>query len=562
VGFDYCFHDPRVVLLPPEHLTPGGVDGDLAGCLIERAGWTTEAVALFNAAFARYWVRTAALAARAREWAPPRRRHVAVVGDPLSVHPLAQLLNVNAWTLYASDLDPAVSDPEFAAYLLVHGDRCTLLRDVARAALHNAAYWFERTDAECTAFAAAAARVPRPDAPAFQALAAAAVWLRRLHHEALRPADAASCRGIPDTGLLVPASIAAEPPALVERWAHVARAVLARYQARWRGADLTAVRALCDWLAGDAPPLLVTAARGHLLWDPAHPSRVGALRGALRGASGAGVRDVHADLRTIADHSRRFLAAVCDPDALPAPPADFAQEGYAYMHRTRRLVAYNIEEPGLERLAGPALPFARAMLGARVVHEWAHLAVEAGWVPLAVAPARYDELTGALTAELDAALDAAAAPIRTVTAGDVAALAAGGSAATALTGILCSRLPDFQANLLAQRFLDDAERETYVRQNIRPLRAAYPPARRWRMLVRYLYEFQYLRFSAIADRRAYFLAITGFDTDFFASGALTEERFDHLVDVVGRLCDCYAVDEQRFRPPEPSDTIATEPRRL
>ena len=43
----------------------------------------------------------------------------------------------------------------------------------------------------------------------------------------------------------------------------------------------------------------------------------------------------------------------------------------------------------MERLHGPPLPYARAMLGARTVHEWAHLAVEAGWVPRTVSRDEY-----------------------------------------------------------------------------------------------------------------------------------------------------------------------------
>ena len=77
------------------------------------------------------------------------------------------------------------------------------------------------------------------------------------------------------------------------------------------------------------------------------------------------------------------------------------------MHRDRRLLAYNLDEPGIDRLHGPALPYARAMLGARTVHEWAHLAVDAGWVPLAVPAAELAQRVAALAARLEALIAAA-----------------------------------------------------------------------------------------------------------------------------------------------------------
>jgi hypothetical protein len=101
-------------------------------------------------------------------------------------------------------------------------------------------------------------------------------------------------------------------------------------------------------------------------------------------------------------------------------------------------------------------------------------------------------------------------------------------------------MDDWRANLWAQPLLDDAERETYVRQNVRSLRAAYPPARRWRLLIRYLYELQYLRFSRVADQRDYFLSTTAFAADFFDTGWLDAARFDALAAATAALCDAYA----------------------
>lgn len=73
------------------------------------------------------------------------------------------------------------------------------------------------------------------------------------------------------------------------------------------------------------------------------------------------------------------------------------------------------------------------------------------------------------------------------------------------------------------------------------------------MLLRYLYEYQYLGSvlgsAGIADRRAFLVHSTWFDADFFAPGVLDEARFDALAAAVARLCACYALDEAKFRFP-------------
>ena len=90
-----------------------------------------------------------------------------------------------------------------------------------------------------------------------------------------------------------------------------------------------------------------------------------------------------------------------------------------------------------------------------------------------------------------------------------------------------------------------------MRHNIRTLRGEYASERVWRMLLRYLFEFQYLRFSRIADPRGFFFHSTSFHHDFIAAGLCDEPTFDGLTHSVRTLCDTYAVDEARFRFPPP-----------
>ena len=544
---DYYLADPRLVLIPTEHLAPSGMSRTLADVLRERRGWTTAQCDLFDRAFGLYWSRSAALANRTRTWMPPRVRHVAVVTAPNGVRPYVQLLNTSAWMLYASDFDPERSTPEFTAYLFAHGDRMALSGEITLTALHNAAWWLGRSDDECVAFTAGADRSTRPDAAGFRAIARALPWLRRLRHETLDPPLVVSPhRAIPGTGLLVPQAIEHEPRALIDAWTAAARHAVDAYKAAWRSAPGREIAELCDWLASDAPPLLVTAEDGRIVWDPEHPARLDALRTSLERGDSAAVASIADDLRTIARHTRAFLASLTDPGALPMPASETEQSGYSYMHRERRLVAYDLDEPGMERLTGPGLPYARAMLGARSIHEWAHLAVDAGWVPCVVDDSEHAARQRRLAEVIEHLIATLPSAIRSMTTGDLADVGAGGSPAAALARLFLARMSDYQCNLLAQRFLDRGEIETYIRHNIRTLRFTYAPAQLLRMLIRYVFEIQYLRFSAVAERSTFFVRSTWFDTDFLASGVLDGPRFSELVRAGSALCDSYAVDETRF----------------
>jgi hypothetical protein len=550
---DFYFADPRLALVPIEHLTPIGMSVEFAALLTARRGWRAAQVALFDAGFSLYWTRSAALARRTATWPAPRLRHVAVVGDALAVRPYSQLLNTSAWLLYASDLDTERAHPEWVAYLLAYGDRMAMTGEVTHAAAQAAAWWLERTDDECRAFAEAATRATRPDAAGFQAIAAGLSWLRRLRHVDLCPPRVVSPhRSMPGTGLLVPQALEQEPPALSVRWRTTAEAALRAYRAAWAAREPAAVAELLSWLERETPPLLVTAEGGRIVWEPEAPGHGDPLRDLLADADAVAVRAIHDDLRAVDRHTRAFLDAVVDRTALSTARADAEQSGYSYLHRERRLIAYNVDERGMERRRGAPLPFARAMLGARTAHEWAHLADAAGWVPRTIDESGWQAAQDALAAALDATIGAAPAAVRARTGADVARLAeGGGSAGRTLVRIALTRLPDYRANLVARRFLDEHERETYVRHNIRTLRPEYPPPELWRMLVRYLYEYQYLgphlRLVRVADARAFLWQSTWFVDDFVATGVLDAARFDALAERVATLCRAHDVDETRFR---------------
>lgn len=537
---ELCAADPRVVLVPAEELSPSGLSPAFAAWLQQQAAWSHARVALFDAAFAAWWQRATDLARRCRDWPPPRRRNVAIAHSPDDVPPWAQILNTGTWTLYACDFDPDASHPEFAAWLFAHGDRMALTGEVTEAALRNAAWWFERSEAEVAAFAAAAARSLRPDGDALRLVAAAIPWLRRLAHARLRPpALAGTHRPIAGSELLVGRDLEPEPPALVQATTAIARSVVARHQARWQQPHPPALAALCDWLRDEAPPLRLVARRQRVVWDPAHPDRVGALRAELRACGGAVVASLHADLEVVAARTRAFLAALAEPESLAPVPATMEEAGYVFFAADGTL-ALDLHEPGVARLTMPALPFARAMLAARTVHEWGHRADDSGWIPAAVTADEWQRRRAACAEAFAAVFAAAPAAIRRAATADVAAGGGGAAAAdlgTALAAIVAERMPDWRANLLAQRFLAPVEREAYVRQNVRTLDGVMPRQAIGRRLARYLYEAQYLRLSRVADRLAWLRLGTGFGHEFLATGVLTESTLMELDDCVGALCD-------------------------
>lgn len=551
----FYFYDPRLDLVPTEHLAADGIDGGFADELAGRPGWSPQRVALLENAIELYWDRYDELAAGAPYLSPPRLRSIGVVRDPDSVRPYAQILNESTCSLYLDDLDPEHSHAEFVAYLLAFGERAAETSDILRVAVHLAPWWFDRSDDECAAFARAAENAARPDAEIFRAIADSLPWLRSLRHRRLRPArKGEGHREIPGTGLLVPRAHERDPDELIGRIQRAATSTLRAFHTRHAGSSSQELGTLLDWLADARPTVLVTDGNERIVWDPEDAAARGELEGRLARCGGDVVASIHRDLECIDERTRRFLASVRDPQTLPKPDAEAAQSGYSFLHHDRGIIAYNLDEAGIERLQGPAIPYARAMLGARTLHEWGHLAVDAGWVPRSVDDAGWSARRRALAGALDERIASLPKPVATIVKPDVARLSqAASTPGQALVDIFERRLPDYQANLLAVRYQDDAEREAYVRQNIRPLRRDYEASDVLRMLIRYIYELQYLGFSEVQDARAYFLEMTWFEADYFETDALDEAGFDALSAAARSLCDAHRIDVEHFVAlPEPT----------
>jgi hypothetical protein len=551
---DYCFSQDGVFVVPIDHLARAGIDASFAAALRGRTGLRQAWTDLFDESYRTWWARAEELAALdARHWVPPRLQHVVVVTAPEQVRPWFQPLPNTSWLVYASDFDPETSNREFGAYQLLQAERMGLTRNVLAGVLQNLGWWLLRSDAEVAAFQAAAARTPRPDAAGCRALGAALPWIRRLHDETLRPPVLLTPERllrIEGTGLLLPASLHDGMERLMRAWTDTARHSADRFLLAQASKRRDHGKELCEFLREERPYVLVTGREGAVVWDPDRADQTRAAQVELRGIGESAAASLRADLEVVASRSRTFLESLAQPEALPAPHPGTEQGGLAYLHEGRRMVAYNLREPGMRRLLEPAPPFERLLLGARTVHEWCHLAADAGWVAVpADGVAEYEAVRAELAAVLEEVFAAAPLPLRQGAWPDLARLPGfDGRPGAVLAALPVERMPDWQSNLLASEYLTVGELETYVRTNVRTLRSDAATHGVFSRLVRYAYEFQYLALSRVADPLGWFADSTWFRNDYLAAGVIDEMGWRRLVATVRRLCACHVVDRSRFRP--------------
>ncbi len=551
--FEFCCAHDSLFLVPIEELSASGISASYARHLCERRGISPEWIELFDRAFALYWTRALELAARdPRHWLPPRVQDVCVVLDPTRVRPFFQPLGRSSCLVDHGDFEPRTSSLEFAAYQFFLVERMALLGQVAPAVVHDLGYWLLRTREELADFEAGCRRARNGEAHGFRALAKAMEWIPRLHHETLRPPPRIAsepCTPLAGTGVLLPQRLRGELEGLVRRWTGAAEARVSAFRAAHAHRSGGEADELVERLRAERPLLLVTGRGGEILWDPESPERVDRVRAELGRITSSAARRLQEDWSVVSARSRAFLESLVRPDELPAPPASIDQHGLSYIHRERKLVAYGLHESGAERMREPAPPFEGWMLGARTIHEWGHLAVDAGWVPVPLH--RQDELDRARSelAELFEAIVAGApAALRAHAAGELAVLRdSPGGIGHGLVAIPLERMSDWQSNLLAQRYLPRVESETYVRNNVRSLLRELPATRLFQALARYAFEYQYLAFGLPRDARRYFLSSTWFGEQFLARQVLDEAQLDRLLELVTRLCRCHEVDESRFK---------------
>lgn len=547
----FYFAHPEMYVVPVEEQRRDGVSPAFASALKEEQRVGDDVVALLNGALQRYWDRLEWMWARTQKsWFPPRFQNICVITQPETGRPYWQPFAGASWLLYASDFDPRTSSVELATFLLVLAERLGIAQSMKAAVAQCISWFLLRTPDELEDFREGCRRTTRPDAEAWRGLADALAWIPELYHLKWKPPlDFASARlhALPGMELYVPVERVAELEQVVNAFEIVGARVIESYRRAQaeptHGRD--PVDLLTGWLREHKPRVIVTDTAQHEIWDPDVPDDVDRLRPALEGLTERSAESLCRDLDAIHRTTTRFFSAVRDAASLPLHGEEVEQQGGAYLHAHRGLMVYALAQPGLDALREEAPPYHRLLLGARTMHEWGHVAADAGLV-------RFDESqladrTAALdeAGEIYDAIIARATPVQIEgLAEELAGRPTGQSIGRALAEVQLGRMGDYMANLVSRLLLPVEEMEAYVRANVRSL--ARQPTSLVRRLARHAYEVQYLGFSRMSDPEAYFLGSTWFRESYVHSGICTLAQALRLFALMARVCACYRVDPAAF----------------
>jgi hypothetical protein len=382
----FCLSHAGSFVVPAECLDRTGLQAELARTLIDERRISEDQLRCLERGYALYLERCADLFARAPgAWFPPRQTNLLIVEDGTDVLPYLEPFAGTSALLYLSDLD---TDPEYVALLLLHIERLALVRSVRAAVICNLSYWLDRDAESRRAFARAAASARRPDAAGFVALAEALAWVDDLLHDPLRlPAGEPDepYVGVNDTDLYVPKRLQGELLKLAEAAEDAVRRAMRLHGTTVASRGTAALNELCEWLERERAHVVVVSPEGSPAWTPDATSAAD-MRRALHDADDAAVASIHADLRVIHERSRQFLDCVRDVESLPSHCPVLETGGGAYVDAARRAVVYELVQPAFDARRSVAPPYHRLLLGARVVHEWGHIAHTAKMI--GVPPAR------------------------------------------------------------------------------------------------------------------------------------------------------------------------------
>jgi hypothetical protein len=539
----FALAHPSVVVVPAEVLDEHGLESEFAELLIAQGRLSAGQIDCLERGTALYWQRCRDLFARAPEsWFPPRQTNLLLISEQRGIFPYMDPFIGTSSLLYKSDLN---THPEYVAYMLVHIERLALSGSVRAALVCNLSYWFDRDNASRSAFASAAAGAKRPDTQCFIALAGAFDWIDQLLHIPLREPQHDPTEpylAVEGAGLYVPKRLQPQVAALCDAGEDAVRTAIqitapAAVPARSRTVD-----ALCDWLQQTPAHVIVVAPDGTTVWSP-EMNDLRWMRRALVNASDAAVASLHEDLRTVDRRSRQFLERVTDVDALPKSYAVLEFAGGTYLDPARRAVVHTLKQEGYDCLTAPAPPYFRLFLGARVMHEWGHLAHAAKFLRVADEnKAAYREARAELG---DCFVRIIAAMPDGVRSRDMetAALSLSSIELPALLARkTLARVGDYLSNLMCSKVLPGEEMQIYVRANVHP--HFDEKLGLVSELARYAYEVHYL---ALADLpRSYFFNTSRFVDYFIHRGIITEDNANALFDAVGRVLACYEIDEKKL----------------
>lgn len=551
---EFCFGQHGVVLIPIEHLSKDGIGSVFQSELLEKTVLNSEWIECFNRAFSLYWQRALDLHAKAPQfWLPPRVQHVCVHITSEGMNPYTQLFNRSSWSLEACDFRRESTSLEYAIYQFFHAERVGMLRQLLPALISNLSYFVTLSADQLQNFREGCQRSKRADAPGFQALTEATDWISKAYHQPLKEPSLQlpGYMVVPYGGLIMPRALENRLLSLQDSWARAAQGVLDSYFHFYAKPSPVKGRKICDWLVSNRPSLLIAGKEHRILWDPDQSESFTDLLSQLQDVTEQAEERIIKDLEVIDYHSRRFLQSLREPNGLVNPPHFMTPGGLSYIHPIRKLVVYSIhDERNNLRLVEPSPPFERLMLGARTMHEWGHLSAESLWVRVPPeAQARYEERRAELAEFIDSLHSQAPPHVRAATALEIENLKATsktGSPGRLLVKMMIVRSEDFQANLLIRRYLRTAEMETYIRNNVHSLVTERETTGIYARLLRYAYQFQYLRLSHIEDPMGFFLKSSWFAEEYFRSGIIREDQFQKVLTLVSEICDCSAIDESKF----------------
>ena len=539
-----------VFVVPAEAMATEGVATGFAAELKRKRGVSADWLSSFNRAFSDYSQRAKALNAHsANYWRPARTQNLVVAVDSTRVRPYFQPFHGSSWFVYASDFEAGSSSHELSVFLLFYVEHLGLVRDAMRAGARTLSYLLTLNDEQIADLCAGCLRTTRPDAVAFRTLAEHMPALRQLHHDDFSPAPEVSrddCARIREAGLLVPKHLAPTVQGVANVFGRAAEVASQRYLTPFTdAAGPEHAEGFVQWLKQAQPQVLLNDEASGPLWDPNAPDSCERLRDAIQGMTQAAARSLQLDLQLVSDCSGTFLSCLKHPELLPKP-TEIEQEGGTYLHNSRKLLVYDLEQPGLLTLVEPAPPFHRQLLAARSIHEWGHLAVDAGWVRIPVDSERqHADALRALEELFDQILSQAPLSLQQQTCEEASSFSGKqvDRVGPAYARLICDRASDFASNLLARHFLGD-ELRCYLRGNVRSLRP--DGLSLFNQLARHAYEFQYLRLADFDDPTSYFFATTWAHETFIDSRLVTEQNLTRLFDAAYEVLRCYEVDHEAF----------------
>lgn len=544
----FCFAHACAFVVPAESLSESGLDKAWADTFVAEGRLTVAQLRCLERGFALYWRRGLDLFAKApATWFPPRQVNLLVVSDPKAVPPYFDPFGGTSSLLYLSDLNTSA---EYVAYLLIHNERVSLLGSMRAAIICNLSYWLERDEDSLMAFSQAARRAKRPDARVFIQLAECFDWIPALRHDPLRPpADdgAESYLYVDSAELFVPKRLQTQLVSLCDGAEATLRSAMRASTPQRRPGSARTLDALCDWMLEARAHLIVKSIRGDTVWAPGSGD-TSALRGALKDTGEDAVASLQADWSVVHERTRTFLDALREPDSLPRHCAVLQAGDGAYLDAEQHAVVYELRQPGFDSLNAAAPPYHRLLLGARVMHEWGHLA-HAG--KLLRVPEQNHAAYRQARAELgDRSMQVVASVPQRLQA-DVAlemqALAPRpGDWPAALARKTLARVGDYLANLMCSRLLPPEEMQAYVRVNVR--HHLTEDLGLVGELARYAYEVHYLGLAGLP--REYFFKVSRFTEYFVQTGLISEEQTHALFDAAGRVLACYSIDESKLAVPQ------------